>query len=75
MLKIPDIQKIVHFEDCNDLEYCKSSLSDDINKTNCLNHNGAWNLDDDACDYRYYLDKKCEKRIGNWIYPYICNEQ
>ena len=49
-------------------------IHSDINIANCLNSNGAWNIDDNACDYRYNLNGNCEKRTGNWIYPSVCNK-
>ncbi|MBP5399318.1 MAG: hypothetical protein J6Y53_02750 [Alphaproteobacteria bacterium] len=73
ILMSPNMQKVISFEDCDDIQYCKSFIHSDINQTNCLNSNGAWNIDDNACDYRYNLNGNCEKREGNWIYPNICN--
>lgn len=72
ILMLPNMQKVIDFEDCSDIEYCKSFIHTSINQTECLNANGAWNMDDSACDYRYNLNGNCEKRIGNWIYPSMC---
>lgn len=74
VLMLPNIQKVIDFEDCADIEYCKSFVHTSINQTECLRANGAWNVDDSACDYRYNLNGNCEKRPGNWIYPSICTE-
>ena len=74
ILMSPNVQKVISFEDCSDIQYCKSFIHSDINIANCLNSNGAWNIDDNACDYRYNLNGNCEKRAGNWIYPSVCND-
>lgn len=74
VLMLPNIQKVMDFEKCSDTEYCKSFIRININQTDCLNSNGAWNIDDNACDYRYNLNGNCKKRAGNWVYPKICTE-
>jgi len=74
VLMLPNIQKVIDFEDCADIEYCKSFIHASINQKECLNTNGAWNIDDNACDYRYNLNGSCKKREGNWLYPKICTE-
>lgn len=71
---LPNIQKVMDFEDCNDMEYCKSFVREDIKQDNCLKNKGAWNVDDQACDYRYDLNSGCKKYNGNWIYPSSCVE-
>lgn len=74
ILMLPNIQKVMAFEECKDMEYCRSFVRENINQENCLKDNGAWNIDDQACDYRYSLSGDCKKRDGNWIYPSSCEE-
>lgn len=72
---VPNYQKVIDFEVCYDLEYCKSFVYDNINQETCLADGGAWNIDDKICDYRYNSKDECPKLKGKWLYPKTCKNK
>ena len=75
LYKVSPLYKIVIDEDiCADANYCVEGSRDGISEENCLENNGAWNIDDNACQYYFDL-KNCFKLEGLWLYPNVCDRE
>lgn len=69
---IPEMQKVVDIDNCLDINYCKEGVLRSVSYGDCVKSNGAWNIDDKACDYSFDL-KTCKPRFkGNWELPEAC---
>lgn len=57
---------------CDDMEYCVEGVREWVTREDCEDRGKAWNLDDNACAYRFEA-KDCHKLEGNWKYPKSCD--
>lgn len=67
----PETKKLREINACDDMEYCVEGVRIWVTKEDCETKEKAWNIDDNACQYRFDL-KNCYKLKGNWQYPTTC---
>lgn len=68
-------EELTAFKNCkyksND---CYSSIYAKMFPKKCLDYGGAYNLDDETCEFEFTAEN-CYKLSGNWKYPRVCERQ